>query len=66
MSHEIISKKTTIGVIGPSNEKLISIISCKDNKCKENEKVHNSKKHNFSNRALVFSLLAFRPIISRR
>ena len=38
MIHEIINKIPPIGVIGPSNDKLIPINSCIDNKYIENEK----------------------------
>ena len=64
MSHEIISKSPPIGVIGPSIDKLIPISSCKDNKYIENEKNTIPISMNFPIRAVAFSLLVFRPIIS--
>ena len=64
MSHEIINKIPPIGVIGPSNDKLIPINSCKDNKYKENEKNIIPISMNFPIRAVEFSLLAFKPIIN--
>ena len=64
MSHESVSKSPPIGVIGPSIDKLTPISSCKDNKYIENEKNTIPISINFPIRAVAFSLLAFRPIIS--
>ena len=64
MSHEIISKVPTIGVIGPRNDKLIPISSSNDNRYIENEKNTIPISMNLPIWAVAFSLLAFRPIIS--
>ena len=64
MSHENIKKSPPIGVIGPSIDKLVPISSCRDNKYIENEKNTIPITMNFPIRAVAFSLLAFRPIIS--
>ena len=64
MIHEIINKIPPIGVIGSSNDKLIPINSCKDNKYIENENNIIPISMNFPIRWVKFSLMAFRPIIS--
>ena len=64
MNHEIISKSSPKGVIGPRIDKLIPISSCEDNKYIENEKNTMPISMNFPIKAVPFSLLEFRPIIS--
>ena len=59
-----IKKIPPTGVIGTSIDKLIPIISCIYNKYKENENNTISISMIFPIRAVAFSLLAFRPIIS--
>ena len=64
MIHENNKKIPPIGVIGPSIDKLIPISSCKDNKYIENENNTIPISMILPIRAVAFSFLAFRPIIS--